>query len=500
MADKLIKKGKGVVDPYFTMASTCRVVEDDGKVWQCMLNQTNVGDNNNKFYVIQLLKEEGLPKFYVFTRWGRVGVPGQQATESISNLAGAKSSFLRKFTSKTSNDFLASNFVKHNGKYQLMDIDYGDDEEGEEADDGDDAQPSKKAKKESSAPPKSKLPKELQDLMNMISSQLAMSNTLRELEIDTKRMPLGKISKEQIKKAYGALQKIEAELKKKDPNVEAATSEFYTLIPHDFGFRRPPLINTVTMLKDKIQMLDTLSQLEVSSTLLSREPVSEENPLDKTYAALDCELQPLDRTDKEFQLVEEYAHNTTGHTHNSYTLHVETVFKVQRKGELERYVAHSQSIPNKQMLWHGSRTTNYVGILSQGLRIAPKEAPCTGYMFGKGIYLADTCTKTANYCCTSRTNNNGLTLLCEAALGKQKEYKNACYMEAAQPGFDSTKGIGRTLPDPKEAITADDVLWPKGHMINNSASNLSLMYPEYIVYNVAQVRMRYLIKMRFDYK
>ena len=37
----------------------------------------------------------------------------------------------------------------------------------------------------------------------------------------------------------------------------------------------------------------------------------------------------------------------------------------------------------------GSRLTNYVGILSQGLRIAPPEAPSTGYMFGKGVYFAD---------------------------------------------------------------------------------------------------------------
>ena len=28
----------------------------------------------------------------------------------------------------------------------------------------------------------------------------------------------------------------------------------------------------------------------------------------------------------------------------------------------------------------GSRLTNFVGILSQGLRIAPPEAPATGYM------------------------------------------------------------------------------------------------------------------------
>ena len=41
------------------------------------------------------------------------------------------------------------------------------------------------------------------------------------------------------------------------------------------------------------------------------------------------------------------------------------------------------------LLWHGSRSTNFAGILKQGLRIAPPEAPVTGYMFGKGIYLAD---------------------------------------------------------------------------------------------------------------
>ena len=29
------------------------------------------------------------------------------------------------------------------------------------------------------------------------------------------------------------------------------------------------------------------------------------------------------------------------------------------------------------------------GILSTGLRIAPPEAPVTGYMFDKGVYFAD---------------------------------------------------------------------------------------------------------------
>ena len=73
------------------------------------------------------------------------------------------------------------------------------------------------------------------------------------------------------------------------------------------------------------------------------------------------------------------------------------------------------------LLWHGSRLTNYVGIISQGLRIAPPEAPVTGYMFGKGVYFADMVTKSAQYCWTSRENNTGLMLLCDVALGDPNE-------------------------------------------------------------------------------
>ena len=38
--------------------------------YDCMLNQTNIGDNNNKYYVIQLVTANS--KYHVFTRWGRV--------------------------------------------------------------------------------------------------------------------------------------------------------------------------------------------------------------------------------------------------------------------------------------------------------------------------------------------------------------------------------------------------------------------------------------------
>ena len=86
-------------------------------------------------------------------------------------------------------------------------------------------------------------------------------------------------------------------------------------------------------------------------------------------------------------------------------------------------------------MWHGSRLTNWVGILSQGLRIAPPEAPVTGYMvciiyenltffcdyelllqFGKGVYFADMCSKSANYCFASKLKNEGLLVLSEVSI------------------------------------------------------------------------------------
>ena len=61
------------VDDNCPLKSTAKVHED----YDCMLNQTNIGANNNKFYVIQVLESGG--KFYAWNRWGRVGEVGQTA-------------------------------------------------------------------------------------------------------------------------------------------------------------------------------------------------------------------------------------------------------------------------------------------------------------------------------------------------------------------------------------------------------------------------------------
>jgi poly [ADP-ribose] polymerase len=49
-------------------------------------------------------------------------------------------------------------------------------------------------------------------------------------------------------------------------------------------------------------------------------------------------------------------------------------------------------------------------------------------MFGKGVYLADMASKSANYCCASISNGHALLLLCEAELGDPMQtLTNASY-------------------------------------------------------------------------
>jgi hypothetical protein len=92
------------------------------------------------------------------------------------------------------------------------------------------------------------------------------------------------------------------------------------------------------------------------------------------------------------------------------------VFKIKREDEDKKY--NPSKLENKKLLWHGSRFSNFVGIMTNGMRIAPPEAPKSGYNFGKGVYFADLSGKSSSYCCTYLSGGVGLFVVCEVALGK----------------------------------------------------------------------------------
>uniref|UniRef100_G0ULU8 Poly [ADP-ribose] polymerase n=1 Tax=Trypanosoma congolense (strain IL3000) TaxID=1068625 RepID=G0ULU8_TRYCI len=492
---RFVQKGRGVVDVHSGKSDTCHVYDDGVTLFQFTLNQTNIKRNNNKFYIVQLLEDDISGKLFVYTRWGRVGHIGSDCLQPHAGIQDAMEEFCGKFYKKTANHWLdRHHFKKVPLKYEYMDINYGKADEAKRAK----GPAAKKGKPEKTIT--SKLPEPVQELMRLISCRATMDQVVRELEVDTARMPLGKISKVQILRAFGVLKKIENNLGKRREQLVDLSSQFYTLIPHSFGMQRPPVIDTKEMVNQKKKMLETLNELEIASKLLGGIKDNEAHPLDNVYDKIKCEIQPLKPSSKVYKRIIKYVENTQGPTHRSYTLKVTQVFTLKREGEEERY-APFKRMSNRRMLWHGSPVTNFLGILSQGLRIAPPEAPSTGYMFGKGIYLSDVCSKSANYCRPSSNNGNtGLLLLCEVALGRQRMYNNACYMLKPQEGSDSTKGIGRFYPDPGEAETVSDVMWPNGRIREDVDTTSSLIYPEYIIYDVNQCVLRYLVQVTFEYK
>ena len=69
--------------------------------------------------------------YYVWTRWGRVGEPGQNAMKYTSSVADAQKEFKKKFSDKTKNSWdKRHNFTPVPGKYTLLEMD--DDSEDEE--------------------------------------------------------------------------------------------------------------------------------------------------------------------------------------------------------------------------------------------------------------------------------------------------------------------------------------------------------------------------------
>ena len=73
----MITKGGAAVDSLVPNKDAYRVFQESTKTYSATLNQSNLDQNNNKFYIIQILQNESSGNLFMWSRWGRVGVPGQ---------------------------------------------------------------------------------------------------------------------------------------------------------------------------------------------------------------------------------------------------------------------------------------------------------------------------------------------------------------------------------------------------------------------------------------
>lgn len=402
--------------------------------------------------------------FAVWTRWGRVGEFGQKALLNASSLDDALRIFQKKFKDKSGLAWDCRGDHPKPNKYAFVEVNYKDDSDDEEEAEGGAAT---KEEEDGREPPKCTLDPAVARLMQFIFNQQFMDNTMSALKYDARKLPLGKLSKATITRGYQTLKNLSelftnpAKASEFDlpyqQAVEYLSNTYYSLIPHAFGRDRPPVISTDQLLKQEIELLENLSDMKETSSIMKIDKTQfDVHPLDRQFQGLGMqEMSPLDRTSNEFIQLAEYLMESRGHTHG-VKYHVEEIFRIERQGEFDRFDQSDYAEgklklkKNRKLLWHGSRSTNFGGILSQGLRIAPPEAPVNGYMFGKGVYLADMSSKSAGYCNAHSSNQTALLLLCEAELGDpiQELVQADCNAgeHAKQKGMLSTWGKGRYGP------------------------------------------------------
>lgn len=370
-------------------------------------------------------------------------------------------------------------------KYAFVEVNYKDDSDDEDEAEGGAAP---KEEEDDREPPKCTLAPPVAKLMELIFNQQLMDNTMSALKYDARKLPLGKLSKATITRGYQTLKNL-SELFTTPSNasnyglpyqeaVEHLSNTYYSVIPHAFGRDRPPVISTDQQLKNEIELLENLSDLKETNNIMKIDKTQfDVHPLDRQFQGLGMqEMTPLNPTSLEFRYLQEYLMESRGHTHG-YQYQVEDIFRIERNGEFARFEQSEYADgklklnKNRKLLWHGSRATNFGGILSQGLRIAPPEAPVNGYMFGKGVYLADMSSKSAGYCCAYNTNDTALLLLCEAELGDPiQELTDADYdagENAKRKGMLSTWGKGKYGP----------LKWKDAGIVNPALQGVKMVSP-----------------------
>lgn len=163
----------------------------------------------------------------------------------------------------------------------------------------------------------------------------------------------------------------------------------------------------------------------------------------------------------------------------------DAAFSIRQAVTEAAFNAHiSQSVnPKTQLLWHGSRSENWMSILRTGLLLRPANAVITGKMFGYGIYFADQFSKSLNY-----TSLQGSAW----ANGRQKEGYLAIYEVHVGHQLVLTRHENWHMKLDAGALAQINPTYNSVY----ARRGFSLQKNEFIVYNPAQCTVRYIVRIK----
>ena len=387
------------------------------------LNFTDIVNNNNKFYNLEVqVAKSGDSR--IFTMYGRVGGTSAKEYRVAESQSHAESEADKIIKSKIKKGYVEVKLVK---------ADVGS-EAGKAKVDASATSVSVDSLKKLGVKVEEAEPSKLHtEVAGLVRTWFGVTQEFIELNLDTKKCPLGQLSVDQIEKAKEILEEARniVHASKDMTELNRLTNAYYSNIPHNFGYGK---INADVLRLDGDDKIDkAFDILDVFADAKSVQGViSKKTAVDSQYATLNAELEWVEAGSPVWKWIDSMLHNTRASNHHFLgKLKTHRIFKVSRKDEDKNFLksaekiakecgkcspseTYAQLVKNRPDVpkeladlykraninpgWHGTRRANMIGITTKGLLIRPSGVTHAGSMYGDGIYWATNSTKSINYC------------------------------------------------------------------------------------------------------
>ena len=408
----------------------------------CTLIYVEVGENSNKVWRGNLLNDGTF-----LAEWGRVGNTLQSKYHCLGSVALARSKFERTKRQKLRKGYTEAKIV--DGDIQQTNI-----IEPEELE----AIASKQIKH-------GRDPRSKELIRYLVKSNIHVFTSQTDISYNSAtggfKTPIGIVTPYAIAQAREYLIQIAATRQGNSYKLRQLLSKYLRLIPQNLGHKIDE--SQFASLQEIQRQYEILNALD-AAVAIDRD----------SQQVFECAIErvPGSTTQgkKTFRQINQLYKSTANQNHIAARYKLRRIYKLDIPSMREAFAIKKQTIGNIKQHWHGTKASNLLSILRQGLIIPPANAvQCTGRMFGNGIYGSQQSTKALNYA-TNYWNPSGededrvFMLLCDFAMGK--EYHPQGYSKNfPAKGYDST------------------------YVAPGSASTIN---QESIVYNTEQVNIKYL--------
>ncbi|MEL6494194.1 MAG: WGR domain-containing protein [Cyanobacteria bacterium J06623_7] len=381
----------------------------------CTLIYVEVDENSNKVWRGSL-KNDGT----FIAEWGRVGSSLQCKQHHLGSFALAKAKFERTKRQKIRKGYTEAQLVRaDNPQTQVITAAELEAIAAQQIEHGRD-------------------PRSKELIRYLVKSNIHQITSQTDITFDTATggfsTPLGKIRPQAIAEARRYLIQIAATRKSNRYKLRYLMSKYLRLIPQALGQKLDE--SQFTELPEIQRQYEILNALAAGINL---------HPKSRQVFACNIARVPGSTIEgkKIFRRINQLYQATANQNHLAAKYKLRRVYELDIPTMSLAFREKSDQIGNVKQHWHGTKASNLLSILQQGLIIPSADATqCTGRMFGNGIYGSEQSTKALNYA-TNYWNPSGesesrvFMLLCDFAMGREY-YPQGANRRFPVSGYDST--------------------------------------------------------------